>query len=70
MGIIDPMAIGNMAATGVIEFGSGQVVWFLTAGLLAATAGAIALSGLPRLLLARLRMPRPAHTRLVPARAK
>ena len=70
MGIIDPMAIGNMAATGVIEFSSGPTMWLLTAGLLAATAGAIALSSLRLQRLARLRLPRLAHTPFVPARAK
>lgn len=52
MGIIDPMAIGSMAATGVLDFGSGPIVWFLTVGLLASAAVAVALSGLS---LTRLR---------------
>src|SRR5262245_2292004 len=58
MGIIDPMAIGSVAATGVLEFSGGSFLWLLTLALLATTAGAIALSGLQLSRLARLRLPR------------
>ena len=44
MGIIDPMAFGSMVTTGVLEFGSGPLLWGLTIGLLAAAAAAIAAS--------------------------
>ena len=67
MGIIDSMAIGSMAATGVLEFSTGPALWFLIVGLLAATAGAIALSGLRLPRLARPTLPRLAQTRLIPA---
>jgi|KBSSwiStaDraftv2_1062776.scaffolds.fasta_scaffold3155151_1 hypothetical protein len=45
MGIIDPMVIGNAAATGVLEFSNWPVLWALTVGLLSAAMATVALSG-------------------------
>jgi len=38
MGIIDPMVIGNAAATGVIAFSTGPALWAVTATLLGSAA--------------------------------
>ena len=69
MGIIDPMAINNAAAMGVLDFGSGPALLALTLGLLTTGAAAIALSGLHLRRLARLSVPRLAHAQLVSAGA-
>lgn len=65
MGFIDPMVVGNAAATGGLEFSVGPVLWALTAGLFATSAAAIALSGIRWDRLARLNLPRLAHAQLV-----
>jgi len=65
MGFIDPMVIGNAAATGGLEFGIGPTMWFLTVGLLASSGMAIALSGIRWGRLARLGLPRLTHAQLV-----
>jgi hypothetical protein len=67
MGIIDPIAIGSMATTGVLEFSNGPALWFLTVGLLSAMTAAIALSGVNLRRIARLRLPKLAHAQLVTA---
>lgn len=64
MGIIDPMAIGNAAAMGGLDFGVGPILWFLTVGLLVTAAAAIGLSGLRFGSLARLDLPRLGHAQL------
>ena len=64
MGFIDPMAIGNAAAMGGLEFGVGPVLWFLTVGLLLTAAAAIGLSGLRLRSVARLNVPKLAHAQL------
>jgi len=38
MGLIDPMVIGNAAATGVIAFNTGPALWAVTATTLVAAA--------------------------------
>ena len=65
MGFIDPMVVGNVAATGALEFSVGPALWALTAGLLATSAAAIALSGIRWGRLLRLNLPRLAHAQLV-----
>lgn len=65
MGIIDPMVIGNAATTGVLEFSTGPILWLLTAGLLAAAAASIALSGLHLGRPARQALPKIGHAQLV-----
>ncbi len=64
MGIIDPMVIGSVATTGVLEFSSGPTLWLLTAGLLSTTAAAIALSGLRPRRVTRLALPKLSHAQL------
>jgi hypothetical protein len=64
MGIIDPMAIGNAATTGVLDFGGGPILWCLSAALLASTAAAIALSALHRHRPARPASPKLPHAQL------
>lgn len=67
MGIIDPMAIGNVAATGVLEFGNGPGLWVLTLGLLFTAAVTIALSGWRPRRLTQLALPKFSHTRIAAA---
>jgi len=66
MGFIDPMVIGNTVATGVLDFGSGPILWALTLALLSTAATAIWLS-YPLRRLTQLNLPRLAHTELVAA---
>ena len=64
MGFIDPMTISSAAATGVIEFSGGSVLWLLLVGVLAGAFGSIVFAsaqawrptrhGLPRLAAPRL----------------
>jgi hypothetical protein len=65
MGFIDPMVMGNAAATGSLELGSGPTIWFLIVGLLVASGTAILLSALRRDRIARFNLPRLAHAQLV-----
>jgi len=64
MGIIDPMAIGNVAATGVLVFSVGPALWLMTVGLLSTMAVAMALSGLNPRRIGRRWSPKLAHARL------
>jgi hypothetical protein len=64
MGIIDPMVVQSAAATGVLEFGTGPLLWWTTMGLLAALAGAIGVSGLHPGRLLRLKPPKLVHAQL------
>jgi hypothetical protein len=64
MGFIDPMTINSAAATGVIDFSGGSVIWLLLVGVLAGAFGGIVFAsaqswrptrrGLPRLATPRL----------------
>jgi hypothetical protein len=63
--IIDPMMVGSAAATGVIEFSSGPILWWMTASLLATLSAAIALSSLHLGRIARLKPPKLVHAQLV-----
>ena len=64
---IDPMAIGSAAMVGVLDFGGGPALWLATVGLLAASAAAIALSGLHPKRLARLAGIRLGHAHVAAA---
>lgn len=44
MGLIDPMVIGNAAATGVIAFSTGPALWAVTAALVGSAATGILFS--------------------------
>jgi hypothetical protein len=67
MGFIDPMAISNAAAMGVLDFNGGPMLLALTLGLLATGGIAMALSGLNVRRLTRISLPRLAHAQLVSA---
>lgn len=67
MMIFDPMVVGSAAATGVLDFSTGPVLWWMTVGLLSAVAGAIAMSGLHLERLARLRPPKLVHAQVIAA---
>jgi hypothetical protein len=63
----DPMTIGSAATFGVLDFGGGPALWLATVGILAASATAIALSGLRLGRIARLARIRLAHAHMATA---
>lgn len=65
--IVDPMVVGNAAATGVLEFSSGPILWWMTVSLLTMVSAAIALSGLHLERIARLKPPKLVHAQLIAA---
>jgi hypothetical protein len=58
------MVISNCALTGVLEYSSWPALWLMMVGPLAATAAAIALSGLHLRPVARAGWPRLGHAEL------
>ena len=61
---IELMAIGSAATFGVLDFGGGPALWLATVGVLAASATAIALSGLRLGRIARLARIRLGHAHI------
>jgi len=47
MGLIDPMVISNAAASGVIAFNTGPVLWAVTVALFRCATGAIVYAARP-----------------------
>lgn len=54
MGIVDPMAVTNNMATGMVGFDGGMALWLMLLGLLAGSAAGILFAG----AVARPRVPR------------
>ena len=67
MGIIDPMAINSAAASGVIEFGGGAVVWLFLVGLLGGGFAALLFASAQPWRMARRGLPRFAAAPLASA---
>ncbi|MBX3026629.1 hypothetical protein KF840_17120 [bacterium] len=45
MGIVDPMAMTNSMATGMVDFGAGGALWLMLLGLLVGSAAGILFAG-------------------------
>ncbi len=58
MGIIDPMTINSVVASGAIDFSGWTVVWLVMVGVLVAAFGGILFASLQDEQPLRRRMPR------------
>jgi hypothetical protein len=66
MGIVDPIAMSNSMASGMVDFSGGTALWLMLLGLLVGSAAGIVFAAAPRWRPSMRRLPRLAHAGRVP----
>lgn len=70
MGIVDPIAMSNGMATGLVGYPGAAALWLMLLGLLAGSAAGIGFAGLPRWRLRPRAASRLAHSAPLAGAAK